>query len=100
MRDATQSQESHHSGSGAWNPFLAGNESDAQGNASDRRQADHSTHCGEGGFGLWQVSGRSSIGFAQMVELDLQYIRKRSLWFDLVIILRTIKMLFGSRKAY
>lgn len=50
--------------------------------------------------GLWQVSGRSSVGFEQMVELDLQYIRKRSFWFDLVIIIRTVKVLFGSRNAF
>jgi exopolysaccharide biosynthesis polyprenyl glycosylphosphotransferase len=50
--------------------------------------------------GLWQVSGRSSIGFEEMVELDLQYIRRRSFWFDLLIILRTIRLLFGSRNAY
>src|SRR5690606_1215577 len=36
--------------------------------------------------GLWQISGRNSVGFEEMVELDLQYIRKRSLWLDVVII--------------
>ncbi|MBW5448368.1 exopolysaccharide biosynthesis polyprenyl glycosylphosphotransferase [Cohnella sp. CFH 77786] len=50
--------------------------------------------------GLWQVSGRSSVGFEEMVELDLQYIRKRSFWFDLVIIARTVRLLFGSRNAF
>jgi len=50
--------------------------------------------------GLWQVSGRSSVGFEEMVELDLQYIRKRSFWFDLLILARTVKLLFGSRNAY
>lgn len=50
--------------------------------------------------GLWQVSGRSSVGFEEMVELDLQYIRRRSFWFDLLIIFRTFRLLFGSRNAY
>jgi lipopolysaccharide/colanic/teichoic acid biosynthesis glycosyltransferase len=50
--------------------------------------------------GLWQVSGRSSIGFEQMVELDLQYIRQRNFWFDLLIIFRTVRLMFGSRNAY
>lgn len=50
--------------------------------------------------GLWQVSGRSSVGFEEMVELDLQYIRKRGFWFDLLIIARTVKLLFGSRNAF
>jgi len=50
--------------------------------------------------GLWQVSGRSSIGFEQMVELDLKYIQNRGLWLDIKIILRTVKLVFGSKDAY
>jgi lipopolysaccharide/colanic/teichoic acid biosynthesis glycosyltransferase len=40
--------------------------------------------------GLWQVSGRNSLGFAEMVEMDLQYIAWRSLRMDLRIIGKTI----------
>lgn len=40
--------------------------------------------------GLWQVSGRSSIAFNEMVELDLQYIKERNLGMDVKIILQTI----------
>ncbi|KLV25967.1 multidrug MFS transporter [Niallia circulans] len=50
--------------------------------------------------GLWQVSGRSNIGFEEMVELDLKYIRERSLLFDIVIILKTMLLLFGSKNAF
>ncbi|MGS2778927.1 sugar transferase [Robertmurraya sp. GLU-23] len=50
--------------------------------------------------GLWQVSGRSSLGFEEMVSLDLTYIRKRSIWFDLWITLKTFKVLLGSKDAY
>ncbi|HEO8419435.1 TPA: sugar transferase [Yersinia enterocolitica] len=50
--------------------------------------------------GLWQVSGRSNIGFNEMVKLDLEYIRKRNLLFDIKIIFRTILLLFGSKNAY
>ena len=50
--------------------------------------------------GLWQVSGRSNVGFKEMVELDLQYIRKRSIFFDLKIIFKTILVLFGSKDAF
>jgi lipopolysaccharide/colanic/teichoic acid biosynthesis glycosyltransferase len=39
--------------------------------------------------GLWQVMGRSKTTFDEMVRLDLQYIKKQSLWLDLKIILRT-----------
>jgi lipopolysaccharide/colanic/teichoic acid biosynthesis glycosyltransferase len=40
--------------------------------------------------GLWQVSGRNSLGFAEMVEMDLQYIAWRSLRMDLRIIGKTM----------
>lgn len=50
--------------------------------------------------GLWQVSGRNSVGFQEMVELDLQYIEKRTLLFDFKIIIKTVLVLFGSKDAY
>lgn len=50
--------------------------------------------------GLWQVSGRSNIGFTEMVELDLKYIKKRNTWFDIIIIFKTVLLLFGSKNAY
>jgi lipopolysaccharide/colanic/teichoic acid biosynthesis glycosyltransferase len=50
--------------------------------------------------GLWQVSGRNSLGFKEMLELDLQYIRRRSTLFDLTIIARTVLVLFGSKDAF
>ncbi|MFG6495379.1 sugar transferase [Fictibacillus sp. UD] len=51
--------------------------------------------------GLWQVNGRSDIGFNEMVELDLQYIRLRNLKLDILIILKTIKvMILPDKGAY
>jgi len=50
--------------------------------------------------GLWQVSGRSSLSFKEMVELDIAYIEKRCLWLDLKIMLRTFKAVAGSRDAF
>ncbi|MFP3719412.1 sugar transferase [Niallia circulans] len=50
--------------------------------------------------GLWQVSGRSNVGFDEMVELDLTYISNRSLYFDIKIIIKTFFLLFGSKNAY
>ncbi|WP_270340471.1 sugar transferase [Bacillus mobilis] len=50
--------------------------------------------------GLWQVSGRSSINFDGMVELDLIYIKKRSILFDMKIICKTVLLLLGSQDAY
>lgn len=50
--------------------------------------------------GLWQVSGRSDVGFREMVRLDLEYIERWSLWFDFHILLRTILAVIGAEGAY
>jgi exopolysaccharide biosynthesis polyprenyl glycosylphosphotransferase len=50
--------------------------------------------------GLWQVSGRNHMSFEEMVNLDIQYISERSVFFDIKIIFRTIKVLFGTDNAY
>lgn len=44
--------------------------------------------------GLWQVSGRNRINFDEWVRLDIRYIRQRSLWFDLKIMVQTFKVVF------
>ena len=49
--------------------------------------------------GLWQIEGRSTTSFDDMVRLDLRYAQMSSFWFDLRIILRTVLVLFGSRGA-
>jgi exopolysaccharide biosynthesis polyprenyl glycosylphosphotransferase len=50
--------------------------------------------------GLWQVSGRNTVDFKAMVELDLKYINQRSIWFDMKLIFRTISVLFRTKDAY
>ncbi|MDF2858569.1 MAG: cpsE [Neobacillus sp.] len=50
--------------------------------------------------GLWQVSGRNSLGFEKMVDLDIDYIRNRTILFDIKIILKTVLVLFGSKDAF
>ena len=40
--------------------------------------------------GLWQVSGKNRTTFNEMIDFDIQYVRMRSLWLDLKIILKTI----------
>ena len=49
---------------------------------------------------IWQVSGRSDIPFKQQVELDKEYIKSRSLWKDLLILLKTIPAVITGRGAY
>ena len=49
---------------------------------------------------IWQVSGRNSIDFDQWIELDLQYIRERSILLDTKLIFKTFFVLFGDKNAY
>ena len=49
--------------------------------------------------GLWQVSGRSDTDYARRVALDSWYVRNWSLWYDGVILLKTVVVVFGSRGA-
>jgi lipopolysaccharide/colanic/teichoic acid biosynthesis glycosyltransferase len=39
--------------------------------------------------GLWQVSGRNERTYEEMVRLDIEYVRRQSLWLDLSILART-----------
>jgi len=41
--------------------------------------------------GLWQVSGRSDVDFYSRVDMDIYYTRNWNLWFDIVILLKTIR---------
>ena len=50
--------------------------------------------------GLWQVSGRSSIPFGEMLNLDYIYVSGWSLWGDLRLIARTIPAVFRGRQAF
>mgnify|MGYP000098890781 FL=1 len=46
--------------------------------------------------GLWQVSGRNNITFADRIELDKWYIQNWSLWMDFVIFMKTIKVVLSK----
>jgi len=50
--------------------------------------------------GLWQVSGRSSLPFEDMVELDLEYIQRWSLALDLKVLFETPRAVLSGRGAY
>ena len=49
---------------------------------------------------LWQVNGRSNIGFNDWVRMDLDYIDKWSLALDLLILVKTIPAVFRGPGAY
>jgi len=44
--------------------------------------------------GLWQVSGRSRLSMRRALELDVEYARRRGVFFDLAILARTVPALF------
>jgi exopolysaccharide biosynthesis polyprenyl glycosylphosphotransferase len=50
--------------------------------------------------GLWQVSGRSELSWDDAVRLDLYYVDNWSLAFDLVILWRTLGVVFGRKGAF
>jgi lipopolysaccharide/colanic/teichoic acid biosynthesis glycosyltransferase len=50
--------------------------------------------------GLWQVSGRSSLTFDEMVRLDLFYIENWSVALDITLMFRTIPAVIFARGAY
>ena len=49
---------------------------------------------------LWQVTARNSVGFQEMVNIDLDYIQRRSIWLDLKIMFKTVKVIFVPNEAY
>ena len=50
--------------------------------------------------GLWQVSGRNSLDFDEMVELDINYIEHASLLLDMKICFKTIWIMIYPNEAY
>lgn len=50
--------------------------------------------------GLWQVSGRNEIDFNGRLQLDSWYVRNWSMWQDIVILIKTVKVVLGRDGAY
>lgn len=50
--------------------------------------------------GLWQVSGRADTTFEEQIDLDIEYIEKRSWLFDLKILVATIPAMLLAKGAY
>ncbi len=49
--------------------------------------------------GLWQVSGRSKLTWEQMIRLDIEYVHKRSFWFNVKLLLKTIPVVALGKDA-
>ncbi len=50
--------------------------------------------------GLWQISGRSRTTFERRIAMDRWYIRNWSIWHDLIILLRTVNVVFTKDGAH
>lgn len=50
--------------------------------------------------GLWQVSGRNDVGFDEMVQLDIDYIKTLSINNDVKIIFKTVWVMIKPNSAY
>ncbi len=50
--------------------------------------------------GLWQVSGRSDTDYDYRVKTDKWYVMNWSLWLDIVILIKTLKVVFKQKGAY
>jgi lipopolysaccharide/colanic/teichoic acid biosynthesis glycosyltransferase len=64
------------------------------------RESDHQRFEVKPGItGLWQVSGRSRLSYREQLELDVEYVHRRSLALDLAILAGTIPALFRDGTA-
>ena len=50
--------------------------------------------------GLWQVSGRNDIDYAERVRMDSWYVRNWSVWLDLILLAKTIGVVAARKGAY
>jgi len=48
---------------------------------------------------IWQVSGRSEIGFVEWMTMDLRYVDEWSLWLDLKLLAKTLPVVVTGRGA-
>ena len=50
--------------------------------------------------GLWQATERNDVGFSEMIQLDIEYIKKANFLFDLWIIWKTIQIIIKPNSSY
>ena len=48
----------------------------------------------------WQVSGRNNIDFEDWMKLDIRYVEERNFWIDIMLIFKTVFVLFGDKNAH
>jgi len=50
--------------------------------------------------GLWQIIGRAQLEFDDRLRLDIAYIERASIWFDINILVRTVTAVFKQKGAH
>jgi undecaprenyl-phosphate galactose phosphotransferase len=50
--------------------------------------------------GCWQISGRNNVKYEERVRLDAWYARNRSFRLDMIILLKTVKVVLSGKGAY
>jgi undecaprenyl-phosphate galactose phosphotransferase len=50
--------------------------------------------------GLWQISGRSKTSFIERARLDTWYVKNWTLWYDIVILIKTVQVVISRDGAY
>lgn len=49
--------------------------------------------------GYWQVTGRSDVTFEERLEMEAQYVRNWSLWWDIILLVKTVTVVLARRGA-
>ena len=63
-------------------------------------QVDYYLEANPGITGLWQISGRNDVSYETRVYLDVWYVKNWSLFSDIVILIKTVKVIFKKDGAY
>jgi len=50
--------------------------------------------------GLWQISNRGDQDFDEWLRWDIRYIEKRSIWLDIIILIKTVTAVFKQKGAH
>ena len=66
----------------------------------ESRQSDAYVYATPGITGLWQVEGRSSVGYPERCDYDNRYVSDYSISGDLKILVRTVPAVLGCRGAH
>jgi len=62
--------------------------------------SDYYLEANPGMTGLWQISGRNNTDYSYRVYLDSWYVKNWSLWYDVVILLKTVRVVVAREGAF